>query len=86
MSERVASVELTAREQRIIKALREVPPSPLKDLLDETLERLLDFACEPRCPEMQADGVPCDSPDADCEQCTRIREILAGLAAQAAPR
>ena len=41
--------------------------------------QLTDFVREPRCPEVQADGVPCDTPDADCEQCLKIQELLNSL-------
>lgn len=43
----------------------------------ERQEQRRDPAVEPGlgtpCPESQADGVPCDRPDADCRDCPRAR-------------
>ena len=73
------SVNLNETEWRLIRNLREIPDSPLRDLLEQVLQRLTEFVREPRCPEVQADGVPCDRPEADCEQCLRMKEILTRL-------
>jgi len=80
MPETMTLLNVTPRERQLISALRDLPPSPLRDVLDDVLVRLVDFVREPHCPEMQADGVPCDSATADCEQCTKLRTILAKLA------
>ncbi len=40
---------------------------------------LVEYVREPKCAEMQADGVPCTSAEADCEQCVKVRELLATL-------
>jgi hypothetical protein len=77
--ERVVTIAVTPEERRIISALRDLPPSPLKDLLAQVVTRLVDFATNPGCPEMQADGVPCSSPTADCEQCRQLKEVLVSL-------
>lgn len=78
----IKTVTLNAAEWRLIRSLREIPDSPLRDLLEEVLHRLTDFVREPRCAEVQADGVPCDRPEADCEQCLRMKEILTRLSNQ----
>ena len=79
MSEETIAIALTPGERRMISALRDVPPGPLHDLCEELIERLFEFVREPRCPEMQADGVPCGSASADCEQCARVRTLLETL-------
>ena len=79
MTEQLTAIALTADERRIVSALRDIPPSPLRDLAREVILRLLDFVREPKCAEMQGDGVPCDRPEADCEQCTRLMEIVESL-------
>lgn len=75
-------VNLNETEWRLIRSLREIPDSPLRDLLEQVLQRLTEFVREPRCFEMQADGVPCDRSEADCEQCMRMKEILTRLSNQ----
>jgi len=73
------AIPLTEAERRIISALRDIPESPLRQLAYEVVQRLLEFVAEPRCAEMQADGVPCDRPEADCEQCTTLRRVVEKL-------
>lgn len=80
------SIPLSESERRIVSALRDIPAGPAKDLSYEVVQRLLEFVAEPRCAEMQADGVPCDRAEADCEQCTTLREILEGLRGSLPPR
>jgi hypothetical protein len=79
MSEQVVRIAVTENERRIISAMRDLPESPLKSLLGEVMLGLADFAREPRCAEMQADGVPCAVADADCEQCRKLKQVLETL-------
>ena len=79
MSDDAVRMAVSAEERRIISALRDLPPSPLKELLSQVMARLVEFVREPRCPEMQADGVPCALPDADCEQCRMLKQVLEQL-------
>ena len=79
MNERVVTIAVSPEERRIISALRDLPPSPLRDLLGEVMERLVELVREPTCPELQADGAPCTSPAADCAQCRQLKEVLASL-------
>jgi len=72
---------LSERELRLIAALRDLPDTPLRGLVHELFDSLVSYVREPRCPEMQADGVPCDRADADCEQCRHIRGMLENLRA-----
>jgi len=79
MSDQQVRIAVTEDERRIISALRDLPPSPLKELLGQVMHGLVDFVREPRCPEMQADGVPCAVADADCEQCRMLKKMLESL-------
>jgi hypothetical protein len=74
--DRVVTIAVTPGERRIISALRDLPPSPLRDLLAEVMDHLVDAVRQPSCPEMQADGVPCAAPDADCQQCRMLKQVL----------
>jgi hypothetical protein len=79
MGESTVSIALTEGERKIIAALRELPQGQAQELLQEVLDQLVSFVRDPHCAEMQADGVPCAAPSSDCEQCARLKEILAGL-------
>ena len=79
MSEQAIRIAVTEDERRIISAMRDLPPSPLKELLGQVMAGLVEFVREPRCAEMQADGVPCAVPDADCEQCRKLKQVLETL-------
>ncbi|MGE5234950.1 MAG: hypothetical protein ACM3O7_01225 [Acidobacteriota bacterium] len=79
MDEERVTIALSAKERRIISALRDLPAGQPRELLDEVLERLVEFVRDPHCAELQADGAPCTSPASDCEQCARLKEILSGL-------
>jgi len=73
------SVKLSSDEWDLISGLREIPPSPLRDLMKEMMTALVEYVREPKCAEMQADGVPCASPTADCEQCEKVHQLLMTL-------
>ena len=70
---------LTPEERRIVLALREIPPSPLRELYATLVAELTDFAAHPTCGEMQADGAPCTSAEASCDQCQKLGSLLEGL-------
>jgi hypothetical protein len=72
----VVQPALDVHEWRIIRSLREIPPSPLRDELLDAIGALLDFARDPGCPEAQADGVPCGDAHAACDRCGRARKLL----------
>ena len=76
MTQDPVTVTLAKHEWDFIAALRDIPQGQLKTLLEELLQRLVEFVREPTCPDVQADGVPCASPAADCEQCVRVRGVL----------
>lgn len=73
------TLPVSQAELRMITVLREMPESPLKDRVHRLLEDVLAFARNPRCSEMQADGVPCSRPEADCDQCQVVAEMLGAL-------
>ncbi|BDU77838.1 hypothetical protein [Mesoterricola sediminis] len=70
---------LSDAERRMILTLRNMPDSPLRDRVLRLVEDVLAFARNPRCHEMQADGVPCERPEADCDQCQVVTALLATL-------
>ncbi len=71
--------ELLPEERRLVLALRAIPESPLRDRLRTLLAELVDFVAEPCCAELQADGAPCTSAQAACDQCRKLLELLEGL-------
>ncbi|HEX7579742.1 MAG TPA: hypothetical protein VF580_07055 [Thermoanaerobaculia bacterium] len=71
---------LTPEERQLVEALREVPESPLRRKMVVLLRALFSFTRAPRCPEAQPDGVPCENPAAQCDQCARITRVLDNLA------
>jgi hypothetical protein len=73
------ALALSPAEHRLITTLRNMPESPLRDRVRLLLDQLVDFARNPRCPELQADGVPCQSPQADCDQCRVVLGMLEDL-------
>jgi hypothetical protein len=76
---------LTLDEQKLLLALREIPPSRLRDLMTTLVSELADFVAEPRCAEMQADGAPCPTADASCDECRKLIGVLEGLRGRLQP-
>jgi hypothetical protein len=67
---------LSPEERQLVEALREIPESPLRRKTLVLLKELFAFARDPRCGEVQGDGVPCDDPAAQCDQCARVTKVL----------
>jgi hypothetical protein len=70
---------LTLEEQKLVLALREIPPSRLRDLMTALVSELADFVANPQCAEMQADGAPCPTTDVSCDECRKLTFVLEGL-------
>ena len=70
---------LSAEEEKLLRALREIPPSRLRDLITTLIGELAEFVAEPSCAEMQADGAPCPACDVSCDECRKLTTILEGL-------
>ena len=70
---------LNQAERELLVALREIPDSPLRDLFTRFVSELTEFVANPTCPEMQADGAPCTSAEASCDQCRKLEQLLEGL-------
>ena len=70
---------LTPEEAKLLLALRAIPPSRLRDLMTALVSELADFVAEPSCAEMQADGAPCTSAQAACDECRKMTLLLDGL-------
>ena len=76
---------LTLEEQKLLLALREIPPSRLRDLMTTLVSELADFVAEPRCAEVQADGAPCPTTDVSCDECRKVTLVLEGLRGRLQP-
>ena len=76
---------LTLEEQKLLLALREIPPSRLRDLMTTLVSELAEFVAEPRCTEMQADGAPCSTIDVSCDECRKLIGVLEGLRGRLQP-
>lgn len=76
MAQAPISLTVSPEEFRMITTLRDMPESPLRDRVHRLLGELLAFARNPRCSEFQADGTPCASPQADCDQCRIVTGML----------
>ncbi len=70
---------LSSRENKILWGLRELPDGALRSMVEEFLLELTTFLRDPHCAQVQADGIPCDDPSADCEQCLKVRELIETL-------
>jgi hypothetical protein len=80
-----ALLPLSREEQKLVLALREIPPSRLRDLMTTLVSELLDFVAEPSCAEMQADGAPCPTTEVSCDECRKLTTILEGLRGRLQP-
>ncbi len=76
---------LTLEEQKLLLALREIPPSRLRDLMTTLVSELADFVSNPSCAEMQADGAPCPTTDVSCDECRKLITVLEGLRGRLQP-
>jgi hypothetical protein len=74
-----ALLPLSREEQKLVLALREIPPSRLRDLMTTLVSELADFVAQPSCTEMQADGAPCPTTEVSCDECRKLTTILEGL-------
>ena len=74
------TIALDEQEWRIVRSLREIPPSPLRDRMHAVIEQLIAFVQNPGCPELQADGVPCTSAQMSCDRCHEMLSLMYDLA------
>jgi len=80
MGQMPITLTVSPAEFRMITTLRDMPESPLRARVHQLLDELLAFARNPRCTEFQADGIPCENPMADCDQCKVVTGMLDALA------
>jgi hypothetical protein len=76
---------LTLEEQKLLLALREIPPSRLRELMTTLVSELADFVSNPACAEMQADGAPCPTTEVSCDECRKLITVLEGLRGRLQP-
>ena len=78
------STEPTLRkvEKRLLSTLRHLPPGAVRDAFVALVDELACFALEPRCAEMQADGVPCATATGQCQTCREAAQVLQRLRTQ----
>ena len=70
---------LDEQEWRLIRSLREIPASPLRDRLTGLISDAVSLVTRPGCAEAQPDGVPCDDAHQACDRCGRMLGLLDGL-------
>jgi hypothetical protein len=75
----VRTDELRPEERRLIEALRAIPQSPLRERFSALVNELTDFVAAPGCAEIQADGAPCTSSQAACDECRKMTDLIEGL-------
>ena len=73
------TLTVSPAEYQMVITLRDMPESPLRDRVQRLLTEVLAFARNPRCHELQADGVPCGNAGADCDQCQTVLDLLDGM-------
>ena len=73
------TVAVDESEWQLLRSLRDIPPSPLRDGLAGLLHDLIAFVSSPGCPELQADGVPCADAHMSCDRCGQMLRLLDGL-------
>jgi hypothetical protein len=79
MSDRTVVTPLTDDEWEMIGLLRDVPDGPLHLQLMALVRQLAAFVASPGCPRSQADGVPCPTAQASCEECQRVDACLSHM-------
>ena len=80
MTETRPSLPLTARERDLIRGLRDIADSRLKNRILAVMDDLVRLGQEPRCADAQADGVPCGCGQVQCETCSRVFERVSEIA------
>jgi hypothetical protein len=80
MTETRRSIPLTTREHELIRGLRDINDSRLKNHILSVMDDLVRLGQEPGCTDAQADGVPCGCAQSDCETCNRVFERVDALA------
>jgi len=71
--------DLEPEERELVETIRAIPPSPLRDRFRTLLSELTEFVAAPGCAEIQADGAPCASAQAACDECQKLTALIEGL-------
>jgi len=75
-------IPLDDEEWLIVQKLRDIPPSLLRERALSFVGELLDYVASPGCPEVQADGVPCDNAHMACDRCRKVQEVVEAIEAR----
>jgi hypothetical protein len=70
------TVELDEKEWKLVSLLRDLPEGPLRERVRSVVDALVGFASDPKCNEVQGDGVPCGSVHSACDGCDEVTGIL----------
>lgn len=73
------TITVTREEWALLAALRDLPHSQARELAGQVIREVLEVAREPRCAQMQADGVPCPTASNECAQCRQLEAALTAL-------
>jgi len=76
MNEVEKRANLSPEEWRLIFALREIPIDAVRADVTRAMQEFVEFAIEPCCSQVQADGVPCATATASCDRCRNLGSIL----------
>ncbi len=76
---KLKSILVTDREKKILDGLRELPAGDLQRTAEAFLLELSDRLANPRCAQVQADGIPCDEAASDCEECLALKQLVQNL-------
>lgn len=79
MSGEPVTITLSRDEWALVAALRDLPESRARELATQVIREVLETAREPRCADMQADGVPCPTAANDCASCRQLEAALDAL-------
>jgi hypothetical protein len=80
--EALLHVSLDEKEWALVRSLRELTPSTVREKASELVGQLLAFVASPGCTAQQADGAPCETPKASCDECDRVLQVLGDLQAR----
>jgi hypothetical protein len=79
MKEPTVVTPITPEEWELVCLLRDIPWGRSRGQLLALMRELVTFVASPSCSEAQADGVPCPTAHASCDECQHIHSCLARM-------